>query len=153
MGVGQPLSMKLKNVHLPHPHPNGGFSGPSLGGGLVLPLCLAALVVGLSEVDVEQARDCFLWSLHRVSIEVEVSTSEEENVYSEIHNDVTLYTCGLNLNYTGIQKVATLNILVWIQFSTSPLLQTWFSGWGAGLLVMNTDNFCELCATALLIQQ
>ena len=49
MGVGQPLSMKLKNVHLPHPHPNGGFCDPSLGGGLVLLLCLAALVVWLSE--------------------------------------------------------------------------------------------------------
>ena len=24
-GVGQPLSIKLKNVHLPHPHPNGGL--------------------------------------------------------------------------------------------------------------------------------
>ena len=32
MGFGQPLSMKLKNVHLPHPHPNGGFS---LAGGLL----------------------------------------------------------------------------------------------------------------------
>ena len=59
MGIGQPLSIKLKNVHLPQPHPNGGFSGPSLGGGLVLPL-LAPLAVGLSEADVEQARDCFL---------------------------------------------------------------------------------------------
>ena len=37
IGIGQPLSMKLKNVHLPHPHPNGGFS---LAGGLVLLLCL-----------------------------------------------------------------------------------------------------------------
>ena len=66
--------MKLKNVHLPHPHPKGGFSGPSLGGGLVqLPsgsvsisccgfsctdskpslggaLCLVVHVAGLSEV-------------------------------------------------------------------------------------------------------
>ena len=49
MGVGQPLSTKLKNVHLPHPHPNGGFS---LGGGLVLSseMHLAELVVGISEV-------------------------------------------------------------------------------------------------------
>ena len=49
MGVRQPLSMKLKNVHLPHPHPNGGFS---LGGRLVLSseLHLAELVVGISEV-------------------------------------------------------------------------------------------------------
>ena len=41
--------MKMKNVHLPHPHPNGGFS---LGGGLVLSsaLHLAELVVGISEV-------------------------------------------------------------------------------------------------------
>ena len=36
MGVGQPLSMKLKNVHLPHLHPNGSFWDTSLGGGLVL---------------------------------------------------------------------------------------------------------------------
>ena len=50
MGVGQPLSMKLKNVHLPHPHPNGGFSDSSLGGELVLPLCIAALALGLSVV-------------------------------------------------------------------------------------------------------
>ena len=67
MGVGQPHAMKLKNVHLPHPHPNGGFLDSSLGGAssrvslctdsksllggkLVLPLCLAALVVVLSEV-------------------------------------------------------------------------------------------------------
>ena len=73
MGVGQPLSMKLKNVHLPHPHPKGGFWDPSLGGGLVLPpsgsvsvshgffcsdskpslgrtLCLVVQVVELSDV-------------------------------------------------------------------------------------------------------
>ena len=49
MGVGQPLSRKVKNVHLPHPHPNGGFWDPSLGGGLVLLLCLTALVVWLTE--------------------------------------------------------------------------------------------------------
>ena len=49
MGVGQPLSMKLKNVHLLHPHPNGGFCDPPLGGGLVLLLCLVALVVWLTE--------------------------------------------------------------------------------------------------------
>ena len=42
--------MKLKKVHLPHPHPNGGFSNPSLGGGPVLPLSLAAQRVELSEV-------------------------------------------------------------------------------------------------------
>ena len=48
MGVGQPLSMKLKNVHLPHPHPNGGFWDSSLGGRLVLSseLHFAELVVG-----------------------------------------------------------------------------------------------------------
>ena len=51
MGVGQPLSMKLKNVHLPHPHPNGGFRDPSLGVGLVvLSLFLAVIMVGPSEV-------------------------------------------------------------------------------------------------------
>ena len=59
MGVGQPLSRKLKNVHLPHPHPNGGFSEPSLGGGLALPHCLAAMVVGLSGSGAEQG-DCLL---------------------------------------------------------------------------------------------
>ena len=46
MGVGQPLSKKLKNVHLPHPHPNGGFS---FGGGVVL-LHIATLALGLSVV-------------------------------------------------------------------------------------------------------
>ena len=51
MGVGQPLSMKLINVHLPHPHPNGGFCDSSLGGGLVLlSLFLAVIMVGPSEV-------------------------------------------------------------------------------------------------------
>ena len=51
MGVGQPLSMKLDNVHLPQPHPNGGFCDPSLGGGLVLLLCsVVVVVVGLSNV-------------------------------------------------------------------------------------------------------
>ena len=50
MGVGQPLSMKLKNVHLPHPHPKGGFSVPSLGGGVVLAVHIAALALGLSVV-------------------------------------------------------------------------------------------------------
>ena len=53
MGVGQPLSRKLKNVHLPQPHPNGGFLDPSLGGGVVLSLRIAALVVGLSEVSTQ----------------------------------------------------------------------------------------------------
>ena len=57
MGVGQPLSMKPRNVHLPHPHPKGGFSDPSLGVGLVvLSLCLASLVVELSETRL--TRDC-----------------------------------------------------------------------------------------------
>ena len=51
MGVGQPLSMKLKNVHLLQPHPNGVFCEPSLGERPVLSLCFAALVVGLSEGD------------------------------------------------------------------------------------------------------
>ena len=37
--------MELDNVHLPHPQSNGGFSVPSIGGGLVLLLYLAALVV------------------------------------------------------------------------------------------------------------
>ena len=37
IGVGQPLSRKLKSVHLPHPHPKGG-------------LCLVVQVVRLSEV-------------------------------------------------------------------------------------------------------
>ena len=41
--------MKLKNVHLPHPQPNGGFLDPSLGGGLVLSLCLAAVIAELSK--------------------------------------------------------------------------------------------------------
>ena len=50
MGVGQPLSMKLKNVHLPHPQPNGSFLELSLGGRLGPSFCFAALVVGLSEV-------------------------------------------------------------------------------------------------------
>ena len=50
MGVGQPLSMKLKNVHLPHPHPKGGFSVPSLGGGVVLAVHIVALALGLSVV-------------------------------------------------------------------------------------------------------
>ena len=50
MGVGQPLSMKLKNVHLPHPHPNGVFRDTSLGGGLVQALCFITLSVGFSKV-------------------------------------------------------------------------------------------------------
>ena len=52
MGDGQPLSMKLKNVHLPQPHPNGGFWDSSLGGWLVLSSALhfVELVVGVSEV-------------------------------------------------------------------------------------------------------
>ena len=49
MGVGQALSVKLKNVHLPNPHPNGGFWG---GKGLVLLLCLAALVARLPKTGV-----------------------------------------------------------------------------------------------------
>ena len=57
MGVGQPLSMKLKNVHLPHPQPNGDFLHRTFGGGLVLPLGLTALRVGLSE----SRWGCLLW--------------------------------------------------------------------------------------------
>ena len=54
--------MKLKNVHLPHPHPNGGFSDPSLGGGLVLSSALhfVELVVGVSEVITGAAARDFL---------------------------------------------------------------------------------------------
>ena len=50
MGVGQPLSMKLKNVHLPHPQPNGSFREPSIGGSPVFSLRFAAPVVVLSEI-------------------------------------------------------------------------------------------------------
>ena len=50
MGVGQPRSMKLKNVHLPHPHPNGGFSDSSLGRVMVLPVHIVVLALGLSVV-------------------------------------------------------------------------------------------------------
>ena len=46
MGVGQPLSMKLKNVHLPHPHPNGSFCDSSLGGGLVVLFLAVVTTVG-----------------------------------------------------------------------------------------------------------
>ena len=44
--------MKLKNVHLPHPHPNGGFWDSSLGGRLVLSSVLhfVELVVGGCEM-------------------------------------------------------------------------------------------------------
>ena len=66
--------MKLKNVHLPHPHPNGGFCDSSLGGGLVLSsaLHLGELVVGISEVIASAAaRDvsvvAFLSSWVRIS--------------------------------------------------------------------------------------
>ena len=48
MGVGQPFSIKLRNVHLPHPHPNGGLSDSFHGGGVVLALFLAVTVVGRS---------------------------------------------------------------------------------------------------------
>jgi len=42
--------MKVKNVHLPHPHPKGGFSDQLLEGEMKLLLCIGALVVKLSEV-------------------------------------------------------------------------------------------------------
>ena len=51
MSVGQPLSKKLRNVHLPHPHSNGGLSDSFHGGGVVLALFLAATVVGRSTAD------------------------------------------------------------------------------------------------------
>ena len=50
MGVGQLLSMKLDNVHFPHPHPNGRLSDSIFGGSVVLSLFLAAIVVGRSDV-------------------------------------------------------------------------------------------------------
>ena len=50
MGVGQPLSMKLKNVHLPHQQPNGCLSDTSLGRRLVVLLHFVVLAVGLSGV-------------------------------------------------------------------------------------------------------
>ena len=61
MGVGQPPSMKLKNVHLPHPHPNGGLSDSFHGGGVALSLFLAAIVVGDSEVTTAEMFLCFLY--------------------------------------------------------------------------------------------
>ena len=42
--------MKLKNVHLPQPHPNGSLSDTSLGRGLVVLLHFVVLTVGLSGV-------------------------------------------------------------------------------------------------------
>ena len=48
MGVGHPLSMKLKNVHLLHPHPNGSSSDSLLGRVLVLVLRFVAQAVGFS---------------------------------------------------------------------------------------------------------
>ena len=50
MGVGQPFSMKLKNVHLPHPQPNGCLSDTSLGRGLVVLLHFVVLAVRHSGV-------------------------------------------------------------------------------------------------------
>ena len=55
MGVGQPFSMKLKNVHLPHPHPNGCFLDISVEVSLVLPFSLGlqvSLVVAVTSFDV-----------------------------------------------------------------------------------------------------
>ena len=51
MGFGQPLSMKLKNVHLPHPHPNGDFS---LAGGLVQLLYSFGWVSSSSDLGIRQ---------------------------------------------------------------------------------------------------
>ena len=51
MGVGQPLSMKLKNVHLPHPHPNGSCSDSLLGSGMEVLLCFTRLPAGFSGVN------------------------------------------------------------------------------------------------------
>ena len=50
MGVGHPLSMKEKKVHLPHPHPKGGFWDTSLGGQPEVLLCFVELPVWLSEM-------------------------------------------------------------------------------------------------------
>ena len=55
MGVGQPLSMKLKNVHSPQPHPNGCFLDISVEVSLVLPFSLglqASLAVAVTPFDV-----------------------------------------------------------------------------------------------------
>ena len=55
MGVGQPLSMKLKNVHLPHPHPNGCFLDVLVEVSLVLSFSLglqASLAVAVTPFDV-----------------------------------------------------------------------------------------------------
>ena len=62
--------MKLKNVHLPHPHPNGGFWDPSLGGGLVLSstLRLGELVIGIAGAAVRDVSVvAFLSSWVRIS--------------------------------------------------------------------------------------
>ena len=86
MGVGQPLSMKLKNVHLPHPHPNGGFSDSSLGRQLVLPVHIAALALRLSVVStpaglgvLEVPSEVVLLSL------LGTSTCRERNAHSYCH--------------------------------------------------------------------
>ena len=96
MGVGQPLSMKLKNVHLPHPHPNGVFREPSFGGRPVLSLCFAALVVGLSEVTTTcgaRVRDV------RSVVAFWVRTSTESGVYTHIvalEQTSCIYTTPIN---------------------------------------------------------
>jgi len=50
IGFGQPIVMKVKNMHLPHPHPKGGFSDLLVEGRMVLLLCVGALVVRASSL-------------------------------------------------------------------------------------------------------
>ena len=50
MGLGHPCSMKEKKVHLPHPHPKGGFWDTALGGQPQVLLCFVELPVWLSEM-------------------------------------------------------------------------------------------------------
>ena len=87
MGVGQPLSMKLKKVHLPHPHPNGGFS---LGGGVVL-LHIATLALGLSVVMTPSGVGVGDVSSGVVFLSL-LGTSTERNALSEIIMTLFLVT-------------------------------------------------------------
>ena len=81
MGVGQPLSMKLKNVHSPQPHPNGCFLDVSVEVSLLLSFSLglqASLAVVVTPFDVVASGVIFLscvsTSVERIFCNSHVST-------------------------------------------------------------------------------
>ena len=134
MGVGQPLSIKLKNVHLPHPHPNGGLWDVSFGRVPVLFLCLAEL---LARFSVEQLWDSCTWSFDRFSTELAVVLSAKSGEVDKMCKYIQKCSNNYSIFYNLSTSTCTVHV---ISINIFTLLHLGRTFW----LLPHTVNWCTV---------